>query len=315
MIIKTSDPKSIKPVLDKFHIPPKMSHKGQNGKVLIVGGSSLFHSASIWAAEVASHIVDMVHYSSTQENNEIFLSLKKKFHNGIVVPQKHLEDYVKEDDAILIGPGMIRGNKITNVKLQTTNQLQNPNFKKIIKLEDEAEYTYNLTKYLIENYPEKKFVFDAGALQMMDKEWLLKLKTPAIVTPHQKEFEDLFGISIVDKTQEEKIQIVAETAKKYNCIILLKAIEDFVTDGSHVYIIEGGNQGLTKGGTGDVLAGLTVSFFTKNDPLTSSVLASFVLKKTADELMLKKGIWYNIGDIIKMISGLLRNLFFDRILT
>ena len=86
------------------------SHKGQNGRVLIIGGSSLFHSSSIWAAEIASYFVDIVHYSSTKENNEIFLSLKKKFRNGIVVEQKDLDEYVKEDDAILVGPGMLRKN-------------------------------------------------------------------------------------------------------------------------------------------------------------------------------------------------------------
>jgi len=108
MLIKTSDSKLVKSFLSKLSLPKPNSHKGQNGRVLIIGGSSLFHSASLWAAEVASHFCDMVHYSSTVENQEIFLSLKKKFHNGIIVPQEKLMDYVKEDDAILVGSGMVR---------------------------------------------------------------------------------------------------------------------------------------------------------------------------------------------------------------
>src|SRR3990167_5420789 len=143
MFIKTSDTKSIKPYLKEIFLPKPNSHKGQNGKVLIIGGSSLFHAASIWAAEIASHFVDMVHYSSTKENNEIFLSLKKKFRNGIVIPQKHILEYVEEDDVILIGPGMVRG-KITNYELRITN------FSDIIKIKDEATYTYYLTKHLLE---------------------------------------------------------------------------------------------------------------------------------------------------------------------
>src|SRR3989337_1113762 len=108
MLIKTSDNRLVKSFLSKLPLPQANSHKGQNGRVLIIGGSSLFHSASLWAAEVASHFCDMVHYSSTKENQEIFLSLKKKFQNGIIVPQEKLMEYVKEDNVILVGSGMVR---------------------------------------------------------------------------------------------------------------------------------------------------------------------------------------------------------------
>lgn len=287
MIIKTSDSNSIKPFIDKLYLPPPSSHKGQNGKVLVIGGSSLFHSASIWAAETASHFVDMVHYSSTEENNEIVLSLKKKFRNGMVIHQKDIENYIKEDDAILLGPGMIRGKT------------------------KEATYTRELTQRLIQDFPNKKFVFDAGALQMMDKEWLKLLKVRPILTPQTKEFESLFAQSIHQMTVEQKASVVAEKAKKYNCAILLKTVVDIISDGEEVFIIEGGNPGLTKGGTGDVLAGLAVNFFAKNNAVISAVLSSYILKKSADRLFLDKGYWYNINDIIdaipRVLSALLKN--------
>jgi len=309
MYIKTSDNKIIKTIVSKINTPKFNSHKGQNGRVLVIGGSSLFHSASLWAAEVASHFVDIVHYSSTKENEEVFLSLKKKFRNGIIVPQKHLTDYVREDDAVLVGPGMVRARSLTfNVKPRTrTSSVQGrrSTFSDILKITNEAEYTYFLTKYLIENFPNKKFVFDAGALQMMDKDWLRNLKTPAIITPHQGEFEDLFKMPIKDKKLEEKVKIVQETAEKYKTVILLKAVVDIISDGRKNYVVEGGNAGLTKGGTGDVLAGLALSFYAKNEPLLSAVLASSVLKKAADGLFLKKGYWYNIFDLIEKIPEVL----------
>lgn len=283
MIVKTSNTKLVKSLLKKLTLPNSNSHKGQNGRVLIIGGSSLFHSASLWAAEVASHFCDMVHYSSTEENQKIFLSLKKKFHNGIIVPQEKLMDYVKEDDAILVGSGMMREGA-------------------------EAKYTFDLTKSLIENFPEKQFVFDAGALQVMEPDWLLNLKTPAIITPHQKEFEKLFNMSIHQISVEEKIKLVQTMAKKYKIIILLKAIIDIISDGNEVYLVEGGNAGLTKGGTGDILAGLTTALSSNNSAWTSAVTASLLLKKTGEKLFRSKGYWYNIDNIIEMIPEVLKEI-------
>ena len=291
MLIKTTNTKLVKTFLNKLVLPKPNSHKGQNGRVLIIGGSSLFHSASLWAAEVASHFCDIVHYSSTEENEKIFLSLKKKFRNGIIIPQKKLMEYVKEDDAILIGSGMMREGK-------------------------EAKYTFDLTKSLIENFPDKQFVFDAGALQVMEPDWLLKLKTPAIITPHQKEFERLFdvpafaeataGRSIHQSNTEEKIKLVQAIAKKYKVIILLKAVVDIISDGNETYIVEGGNAGLTKGGTGDILAGLTTALSATNPSFTAAVCASILLKKTGDRLFQSKGYWYNIDNIVELIPQILK---------
>lgn len=300
MLISTKDKNAILGIAKSFKLPKKDAHKGDNGKVLIIGGSSLFHSASIWAAEMASHIVDMVHYSSTVENNEILTSIKKKFINGIVIERKNILDYIKEDDSILIGPGMVRGEK--------RELVENLNFDEIISLKDEANYTRCLINYLIRHYSKKRFVFDAGALQMMDKEWLLELKEKPILTPHSIEFERLFEISIKNEPELKKEKLVRETAKKYNCIILFKSVKDIISDGDEVYIIEGGNAGLSKGGSGDILASLACSFYAKNDALLSGVLASWLIKKTGDKLFLNHGYWYNISNIIDAIPNTLRVL-------
>jgi len=304
-LIKTNDLKTVRDFFKKFNLPKEGSHKGQNGKVLIIGGSSLFHAASLWAAEIASYFVDMVHYCSTEENEKIFLNLKTKFRNGIVIPRKNLVDYVKEDDVILVGTGMVRDN---NLKLKMKNEkLRIKNKNELIQIKDEALYTYLITKFLIENFPEKKFIFDAGALQMMEKEWLLKLKTPAIITPHQKEFENLSGEKIIDLDFDKKVELVKKYAKKYQVIILLKAVKDIVSDGEQVYLIEGGNQGLTKGGTGDVLASLTSCFYVKNNPVDAAVFASVLLKQTSDSLFNQFGYWYNVSKVIESLPKVLRS--------
>ncbi len=304
MKIRTENPETLKPFLDKLYIPSEESHKGHNGKVMIIGGSTLFHAASLWAAEISSHFSDMVHYASTKENNEILTSLKKKFRNGIVVHQNDIPSYIEEDDAILIGPGMVRS-ELTNGEFVINN------FDDVLQISDEAEYTAAITKYALSHFPDKKLVLDAGALQMMKLEWLENRNALPILTPHQLEFERLFGIRITELSMEEKIKTVQEQAKKHHCVILLKAIRDIVSDGETVVTIEGGNQGLTKGGTGDVLAGLIVSLYAKNDPVTSSVIASFLEKKAAGKLMSSKGLWYNVADLIETIPTILKELIYN----
>ena len=236
MQISTTNAETIKPFVDRFYLPISESHKGQNGRVLVIAGSSLFHAPAVWAAQIASHFVDIVHFASTEENNKVLYEMKKEFHNGIVISRSHIDDYIQEDDAILLGPGMVRGDK---------SKIQDFSFESYAELSsitDEEMYTSAITKFFIDKYPEKKFIFDAGALQMMKPEWLLALKTIPIISPHQLEFERLFGIELKDKEENEKVEIVRETAKKYRVVILLKAITDIVSDGDNVFEITGGNQ-------------------------------------------------------------------------
>ena len=282
-LISTNNTASIVPYLKQVHLPSSESHKGQNGKVLLVGGSSLFHAAVLWSAEAASHIVDMVHVASTSENNEIIRAIKVLWQGGMVVPQSEILHYAEEDGVVLVGNGMMR-------------------------VGDEGEYTRDVVKDLISHFPNKQFVFDAGALQMMDADWLRLLHTKAIITPHQKEFQTLFGIDLHTSTLQEKVTIVEDKAREYNCIILLKAIEDVVSDGEHTVQIGGGNAGLTKGGTGDVLAGIVAGLSSTSNPFASAVMASFLLKKTAEKLFSEKGNWYSTGDILSAFPAIFHSL-------
>lgn len=254
--------------LKGLYTPPRESHKGQNGRLLIIGGSHLFHAASLWALTVASRIVDLVHYSSVPENNEIVLRAKEEFRNGIVVRREELYAYIQEDDAILIGPGMTRD-----------------------------EETEILTNRLLKEFPHKQWVVDAGALQMIDVSLIPK---NAILTPHHGEYAQLFG--------DQEVSFVA---KKHQCIVLLKGAVDLVSDGVVTRTIEGGNAGMTKGGTGDVLAGLIAALACKNDPFLAAIAGSFINKKAGDALFAKVGPYFNASDLAAEIPKIMKELFVD----
>src|SRR3989344_7553191 len=217
--------------LKKLYMPSPSSHKGQNGKLAIIGGSHLFHGASLWALKVASRIVDMVFYSSVLENNELTQKLKGDLYDFIAVPRESVEEYIAQSDSVLIGPGLAREDG---------------------RGEDE-EPTRELTQRLLEKFPDRKWVIDAGSLQTMNAAWLKELNGNVIITPHQQEFIQLFDSGTVE-----------EKAKEYNSIILLKGEQDVVCSQSECVEIAGGNAGMTKGGTGDVLAGLVAAVSCKN---------------------------------------------------
>ena len=274
--------------LKSLYLPPSDSHKGQNGRLLIIGGSHLFHAASLWALKVASRIVDLVHYSSVPENNEIVQNAKEEFRNGIVVHRQDLDSYIEEDDCILIGPGMTRDSE-----------------------------TAEITNRLLKKHPQKQWVIDAGAIQMMDISLIPK---NAILTPHHGEYATAFGT--------EKIENIA---KKYSCIVLLKGEKDIVCSGegcdtstmevSHpssdpssvcvpgdCRVIEGGNAGMTKGGTGDVLAGLIAALACKNDPFLATIAGSLINKKAGDILYKTVGPFYNATDLANEIPKTMKAL-------
>lgn len=289
-----------KSLVKEIVLPKPLSHKGQNGKLMIIGGSHLFHAAFLWALTTASRIVDMVFYSSVIENNQIVQELKKEFRNGIVVPRDKIEEYIKEVDCILIGPGMLRAKTITTEaqEAKTMSQINN--------LADEGEQSYFLTKYLLEKYPHKKWVIDAGAVQMLNPEWLVPLSGNAVITPHAGEFEKVkaniadneLRKAYVGKSMEEQVEIFS---KMFSCVVLLKDKVDIVCSETDCCLIEGGNAGMTKGGTGDVLAGLVAALACKNNPYIASSVGSYINKKAGDSLFSRVSYFFNSSDLVNEI--------------
>jgi hydroxyethylthiazole kinase-like uncharacterized protein yjeF len=269
-------------LLKQLYIPASDSRKGENGKVLIIGGSDLFHSPSFWAFEIVSKIVDMVYFSSTDLNNEILKSLKSKFINGIIVPRGRVEDYMKEADSILIGPGLPRDEG----------------------LEDGESGTKKITEELLGKFPDKKWVIDGGSLQVIKPEILPKT---AIITPNAKEFIKIFDLRLKIEDLRNRHELISDLSNKYGFTILLKGEVDFVSNGEKTIRIEGGNAGMTKGGTGDVLAGLTAAFYAKNDALISASCASFINKKAGESLGERVGLYFNASDLVAEIPKIMNN--------
>lgn len=247
-------------------LPKADSVKGENGRVLMIGGSKLFHAASFWSASMASKIADMVHFSSpTMENNDLMrVRAKEKFWDGIVVPWEEVEKYIEEDDCILIGPGMERG-----------------------------EETKKIVNELLSKYPDKKWVVDGGALQEVDPKLLT---STMIVTPNKREMGILLNHYTIESLNQSGITVLS------------KGVVDVVSCGDERVEIAGGSPGMTKGGTGDVLAGIVAGLYAKSPAMASCVVASNVNKRAGEELEKKVGVFFSASDLIGEVRIGLDNL-------
>lgn len=284
------------PYLQQIHKPAPASHKGQNGKVMVIGGSELFHAASRWALDVVASMVDMVFYSSVPLNNALIREAKGEFWSGVIVPRGELENYLSEADVVLIGPGMTRHPVTDQSYAQLSEQDWNTD-------------TYKITNYLLANYSHKKWVIDAGALQMVDPHLL---NDRMICTPHHGEFSQLaqkVGVSL----SSDALQDTQELSKALgNVTIVHKGQEDFVCRAQKSETVSGGNAGMTKGGTGDVLAGLIAGLYAfSEDSFSVGVLGSYVNKAAGDQLFTQVGPFFSTQQLVFQIPKVLKTLLYE----
>jgi len=267
--------------LKNLYFPAHDSSGEDNGQITIIGNSNLFHGPLILALKTASRFVDMVFFASPEESNkEIAAYVKSEVPSFIWVPFEEVDKYIDKSDACLIGPGFKRYNS------ENSENKHDVNF-----CDDDCKKTREVTEKLLTTHASKKWVIDAGSLQVMDADWIPQ---SSIITPNKKEFEMLFD----SKPDEDTIR---EMSKKYSVTIVVKGVTTLVESPEGSVEIEGGNAGLTKGGTGDVLAGLTAALFAKNDALLSASAASFIQKKAAEELAIDVGTFYNADDLANQI--------------
>ncbi len=280
--------------LPKIKLPKAKSHKGENGRLLIIAGSEKYHGSLLYAIKAGSHIVDLIYVLSSRKNLRLIRRLKFGTAEFIAVdepllvrrgrggyhplfispsPARHRLGELQAGgrggeilpDCVLIGPGM-----------------------------GVSKRTYKLVKTVLKS--GIKVVLDADALNVMDEKLKKCLHPNCILTPHRGEFKRLFGNST-------ELTIVKSVEHRYRCTILLKSPDaDVIASPGHKLVLNHtGNQGMTKGGTGDVLAGLVAGLFTKNDAYTAAVIGAYVNGKAGDELYKKVGPFYDAEDLVERI--------------
>lgn len=274
---------------DLIGIIPKRninSHKYNNGKVFILGGSVGFTGAvylsSLSALRMGSGAVilgvpDSIHnIMETKTTEVITVPFNSNLENSLSVSSYN--DIVKRiqwSDVALIGPGLGR----------------NPE-------------TMDLVRKIVSSV-EANYIIDAdGIFAFKDNlEILKKRKSKIILTPHYGEFSLLTGIKLQDITKNF-YEISKEFALKYNVILALKNSPTIITDGNEFFINSSGRENLATIGSGDVLSGIIASAYSicKN-PVKSVILGCYIHGRCGDILFEKYGCNSTIaGDLINLIN-------------
>jgi hydroxyethylthiazole kinase-like uncharacterized protein yjeF len=259
----------------------EIQDKYSSGQVTIIGGSKLFHGAPILSLKAASRLVSMVYFSTPEEDRSVAEKIKAGLSSFVWVDRDDLSGYVSKSDAVLIGPGLMRSHVKEHGYVCDTKGAE----------------TRKLSLDLFSKFPDKKWVVDGGTLQVVSVNDIPK---KAVVTPNRKEFEMIFGEKL-DTDFDKRCEQVLGLSNKYDLIVLIKDTVSLVSDGKEIWSIEGGNDGLVKGGVGDVIAGLTVGFMAKNEPVFSVCAASFLVKKAAEKLAKKQGFMFNSDDLVDTV--------------
>lgn len=130
-------------------------------------------------------------------------------------------------------------------------------------------------------------IIDADGINLLslNKHILKEAKKTPILTPHPLEFARLIG-KTVSEVQCDRINLAKSFAKEFGCILVLKGASTIIASpDDRLAVNTSGNAGLSKGGSGDVLAGVISSFVCQGiDAFDSAVCGVYLHGKAADIL-------------------------------
>ena len=262
----------------------KTAHKGDCGKVLLLCGSVGFTGAAALAAKAALRGGAGLVFLGVPE--PVYPIVASMLLEAIVFPLPsedgmlsaaagaEIEKRLEDKDAVLIGPGLGRGEGVLNAVRTVLSRSRVP------------------------------VVVDADGINVLSahKDVLRESVCPTIVTPHEGEFARLGGEMAYGREDAAK-----RLASELQTICVLKGSGTVVTDGTHVRVNTTGNPGMATGGSGDVLAGLLTALLGQGIEPFDAASAAVWLHGRAGDLCARRIGQYGMlpGDIVTTLPELL----------
>jgi len=260
---------------------PPEAHKGEFGRLLVVGGSEVFSGAPVLVASAALRVgVDLAYIAAPHRTAYAISSMSPDLIT-VKLEGEHLSPsdvatirpYLERSTAVAMGPGL-------GLHKETKEAV-----KEIVNVVEKVKVP---------------LLLDADGLKAF-AEFKHKATSPMVFTPHAGEYQILTGKE-PPKELNEKAADVQKTAEELSAIILLKGHVDIVSDGKRVKLNFTGNPGMTVGGTGDVLSGIVAAFMAQGaDPFEASVAGAFINGAAGDFVQREKGYHMVPSDLLDWI--------------
>ena len=232
------------------------SHKGDYGRLLIVGGSDVYSGAPALAGMASLRTgVGLVFIASPRGIASVIRSyspdlIVHQLSDSIVTSNDLavISRLLAQSDALVLGPGIGRDAETSAV---------------IPRIIQKA------------NSMKKPILIDADAIRAVADGDTYRHRN-VVLTPHVGEFKALSGVE-APLEWKKRVPICVNFAKRGSCVLLLKGHETVVTDGYRVKVNRTGNPGMAKGGMGDVLSGIIGTFLAQHaDPFHAAVAGAYL---------------------------------------
>jgi hydroxyethylthiazole kinase-like uncharacterized protein yjeF len=260
--------------------PPEV-HKGDFGRLLVVGGSEVFSGAPALVAIAALRAgVDLTYIAAPEKTARDISSMSPALIT-VKLEGKHLnsrntaiiKQYLEASTAVVVGPGL-------GLHRETKEAVR-----EIMKLIEESK---------------TPLLLDADGLKAF-AEFKREVECPLVLTPHAGEYEILTGRKL-PKDLWPRAEKVQKTARNLGATVLLKGHVDVISDGKRVKFNFTGNPGMTVGGTGDVLSGIVGAFLAQGaDPFEAAVAGAFINGAAGDFVWSEKDYHMIPTDILEWI--------------
>ncbi len=235
-------------------MPPRssLSRKGDNGIVLIAGGSRFYHGAPVLASIAALRSGADIVYTAVPRS--IVTAVRSFSPTIIALPLP--------DDKLTVGSA----NRLVAMMPKRADAAAIG-----MGMSIEQEAIVALVKKMKET--RTKILLDASALipQVLGE----LSNTGSIVTPHAGEYRRLFGVD-PGTTKEDMVSSVRKAAKEHGITIGLKGWINIVSDGDQTATIKRSTAAMTVGGTGDVLSGLAAGLLARMKPFDAAFAAVYI---------------------------------------
>ena len=249
------------------------SHKGNFGKVGIIGGSEGMAGSVCLAANAALKSGAGLVYVFVPD--EIFDIVSVKLTEAIIVKESQILKYIDKLDSIAVGMGYSQDIRKKHIIKQIARKF------------------------------EKSVVFDAGSIGYLsfNDELLKNKKCSAVLTPHTGEFSKLIKMN-TEEIEANRMFITVKYAKEYNCALLLKGAATLTGSASgELRINSTGNSGMATAGSGDVLSGIVAGLLSQGmnnyDAASVGAFIHGLAGDLASEVKTEYGV--TAGDIVENI--------------